>query len=418
MTEESTMSKSNPPLERIARKPASHQRRTAVRWIKRGILAAIVGSALVAIVIAMLPDPVVVDTAVVTRAPLDVEIRADGRTRIRDTFVVAAPISGELSRIELRPGSHVDAGTVVARIEPPQSPLLDDRTRGEMVARLAAARARERQANTAIASAKIARDAASRDAIRAARLEEGGASSKMDRERAELREQLATQDLATAELAHNAALAEIDALRSTLEPRARTQASLPVSAPVSGDVLRVLRESAGPVVAGTPLLELGDRKQLEVVVDVLSRDAERILPGMGVELTTSAAEPLRGQVSTVEPAAFTRVSALGVEEQRVNVVVSLDTPPSSLGDGYRIDARILLWQGPQVLQVPASALFRSGNRWAVYTVVAGRARIHAVELGHRGRLETEVTSGLAPGDIVIVHPSDKVEDDVKIAPRR
>lgn len=412
------MSKSNPPLERIARKPASHRRRTTVRWVKRGILATIVGGALAAVVVAMLPDPVAVDTAAVVRAPLDVEIHADGRTRIRDTFVVSAPLTGELARIDLSPGSRVDAGTVVARIEPPRSPLLDERTRGEMVARLAAARARERQATTAIASAKIARDAASREATRAARLEEGGASSKMDRERAELREQLAIQDLATAELAHSAAIAEIDALRSTLEPRAREHVSLPVVAPVSGDVLRILRESAGPVMAGTPLLELGDRRQLEVVIDVLSRDAERIVPGMPVELTTSAPAPLRGQVSTIEPAAFTRVSALGVEEQRVNVVVSLDAPASSLGDGYRIDARIILWHSPEVLQVPASALFRSGNRWAVYTVVDGRARIKAVELGHRGRLHTEVTSGLGPGDVVVVHPSDNVEEDVKVAPRR
>jgi HlyD family secretion protein len=331
--------------------------------------------------------------------------------------VVSAPLTDQLERIDLDAGAHVAAGTIVARIEPPSSPLLDDRTRGEMAARLAAARARERQATTAIASATIARDAASKDARRAAKLEEGGASSTMDRERAELREKLAVQDLAAAELAHRAALAEIDALRSTLEPRSRQGTAIPVVAPISGDVLRIVRESAGPVVAGTPLLELGDRGQLEVVIDVLSRDAERIVPGMNVELSTSASEPLRGNVTRIEPSAFTRVSALGVEEQRVNIVVSLDAPVSTLGDNYRVDARIILWRGTNVLHVPASALFRSGNRWAVYTVHGGRARMQLVELGHRGRLDVEVISGIPADATVIVHPSDRVADGVKVAPR-
>lgn len=411
------MSKPNPPLERIARKPATRRHRTVVRWVKRGLFAGVLAGVLAAVVVAMLPDPVAVDTATVSRSTLDVEIRADGITRIRDTFVIAAPLTGELARIDLSPGVHVAAGTTVARIEPPQPALLDDRSRGELVARLAAARAREQQATTAVASAKIARDAANRDATRAARLEEGGATSKMDRERAELRAQLAMQDLATANLAHSAAVAEIEALRSTLEPRVRKQVAVPVIAPVSGDVLRIVRESAGPVMAGAPLLELGDRRQLEVVVDVLSRDAERIVPGMHVELATSAPTPLRGQVTVVEPSAFTRVSALGVEEQRVNVVVSLDAPPPSLGDGYRIDARIILWHGENVVQMPTSALFRSGNHWAVYTVVDGKAHTQLVDLGHRGRLDVEVTSGLAPGATVIVHPSDRVGSGVNVAPR-
>lgn len=403
------------PLERVARKPRA-ARRNLYRWIKRGLLIGAGLGVIAMIIVAMLPEPVMVDAARVTRGPLEVEIREDGQTRVRDRFVIAAPISGELERIELEAGATVAPGTVVARLQPAVPALLDDRTRGETSARLAAARARERQAATTIARAKYARDAATRDAQRARDLETKDAIPKTERERYELAEQVAIEDLAAAELARTAARAEIEALRQVLEPRRATGKPLAVVAPTAGRVLRVVRESAGPVAAGTPLLEVGDPGALDAVIDVLSRDAERITPGMEVWLQTSSAKPLRATVRVVEPSAFTRISALGVEEQRVNVIARLDQP-STLGDAFRVDARIITWRADDVLRLPASALFRDRGRWAVYVVDADRAHIHHVDVGHRGRLDVEVLGGVSDGARVIIHPSDRVRDGVRVEVR-
>jgi HlyD family secretion protein len=191
-----------------------------------------------------------------------------------------------------------------------------------------------------------------------------------------------------------------------------------VVAPVAGRVLRVVRDSAGPVVAGAPLVELGDPRALEIVVDVLSSDAVRIATGMPVALEAWGGEhPLRGEVRSVEPSAFTRISALGVEEQRVKVIVAIADPPAELGDGFRVEARIFTWRGDRVMTVPASAVFRDKDRWAVYAVEGGRARARPVEIGHRGRLDVEIVSGLLPGTAVILHPTDQIRDGIAIEPR-
>jgi len=403
------------PLQRVARKPRK-TRRNVVRWIKRAILVVAGVGIVAAVVFAMLPDAVVVDTSPVTRGALEVEIREDGQTRVRDRFVVATPIAGELERIEIEAGAAVEAGTVVARIEPSQPALLDDRTRGETTARLAAARARERQARTAIDRARYARDAATVDAERARDLAAQAAITATERERYDLAEKVAIEDLAAAELVRAAAAAEIQALREVLDPRRADTQPLPVTAPTAGRVLRVLRESAGPVAAGTPLLEIGDPTALDVVIDVLSRDAEVIAPGMEVWIETAAAKPTRATVRVVEPSAFTRISALGVEEQRVNVIARVDAA-STLGDAFRVDARIITWRSDDVLRVPASALFRERGRWAVYVVDEGRARTRHVDVGHRGRLDVEVRGGLAEGVRVIVHPSDRVTDGTRVEVR-
>ena len=196
------------------------------------------------------------------------------------------------------------------------------------------------------------------------------------------------------------------------------QAGHTVAAPVAGQILRVHRDSAGPVAAGTPLVELGDLGALEIVVDVLSSDALRIAPGMEVRIDAGAGVTARGQVRRVEPAAFTRLSALGIEEQRVQVVAALDRPPAGLGDGFRVDARIVRWRGDAVLQVPASALFRERGAWAVYVLDGdGRARLRPVELGHRGRHAVEVRGGLAPGTRVVAYPGDRVAAGVRLRAR-
>ena len=189
-------------------------------------------------------------------------------------------------------------------------------------------------------------------------------------------------------------------------------------APASGRVLRVVRDSAGPVASGAPLLELGDPHAIEIVVDVLSSDGARISPGMPVLIDGWGGDSeLHGRVRLVEPSAFTRISALGVEEQRVNVIATLDAPPPTLGDGFRVDARIVTWRAGDVLVIPASATFRDHERWAVYAVQDGRARLVPVQLGHRGRLDVEIAGGLADGSVVVVHPGDRVVEGANVQPR-
>ena len=395
-----------------------HAHRVLRRWLWRaglGVLAALV---LAAIVKAWLPQPVGVDVAVAERTTLEVEVDEDGQTRVVDRFVVAAPIAGTLERIDLRAGAPVEAGASVARILPPDPLLLDARSRAEATARLAAATARRRQADTAIARAQVARDLAAKEADRAHRLVEHQAISASVGEHDELAAQLADEDLATAKAARAAANAEVDAARAALGgPSTSGALAAEVIAPVSGRVLRVVRDSAGPVAAGQPLLELGDPRRLEVVIDVLSSDAARIAPGMEVRLEGwggDAALPAR--VTEVEPSGFTKISALGVEEQRVHVIARLEAPPPTIGDGFRVEARVIVWRG-DALTVPSSAVFRDHGRWAVYTVEDGRARLRVVELGHRGRLDVEIARGVDRGATVVVHPSDRVADGVAVAPR-
>lgn len=385
-------------------------------WIKRSLLIAGAVGIVIVIVRALIPNPVDVDVAIAAYGPLDVEIREDGQTRVRERFVVAASIGGELERITAVAGAPLDRDQVLARIAPPKSALLDDRTRDETRARLVAAQARERQAQTAIAQAQSQRDQAARDAKRSRELAAQGAVPITEAEQADLAAKLAGETLAAAEYQRTAAASEIRALHAVLSPRTIPAAPFEVRSPIRGRVLRVFRESAGPVAAGTPLVEVGDPASLEVVVDVLSRDAERIAPGMPVDVETAGAKPIRGNVVRVEPSAFTKLSSLGVEEQRVNVVICFDGPPS-IGDAFRVDARIITWHGDRVLRVPAGAVFRDHGRSAVYVIDDDRAKLRPVVVGHRGRTEVEITEGLAAGDHVVVHPGDSVNDDTRVKER-
>jgi HlyD family secretion protein len=408
------------PLRPSTRPTARRSRKKVfLRWLKRGTLIAIAGGIVAAIVLAWLPDPVAVDVANVRRITLETEIAEDGRTRVRDRYVVAAPISGELLRIALDPGSVITAGDVLATIVPPPPQLLDARSRDEATARLALATAHERTARAAIAKATAARDVAVRDAARAQQLLERAAITATEHERALLASELATRDLATARAQRAAANAEIDAARAVLgtsrhEGKATTSV---VTAPASGRILRVLRDSEGPIAAGTPLFELGDIAGLELVVDVLSSDAARVTQGMHVEIDRWGGEGvLAATVTRVEPAAFTRVSARGVEEQRVRVVAVIEAPPPTLGDGFGVAARIVTWRGDGVLAIPASAVFRHHGEWSVYVVDGERAHLREVDIRHRGRADVEVAN-LTEGTRVILHPGDSVHENTRVAPR-
>jgi HlyD family secretion protein len=284
-----------------------------------------------------------------------------------------------------------------------------------------------RRAEAALAQAR-------RDAARAAQLHATGASSDSALEQARLAETSAEREHEEARFAAAAAAAEVEAARAALiaepgqaartgttamtPPCAGATSCLEARAPGSGQVLRVLEESERIVGAGTPLIEIGEPGALEIVADVLSRDAVRITAGTPVEIVDwGGGEPLEARVRRVEPAGFTKISALGVEEQRVNIVIDLVAPDARLGDGYRVEVRIVTWQGDDVLQIPASALFRDGEQWAVFAVEDGRARRRSVDIGAQATFEVEVRDGLAEGETVILHPSDRLEDGSRVEPR-
>jgi HlyD family secretion protein len=397
--------------------PGAWRRRLRSRFTRRRLVWAAVGVAALLVVILLLrPSPVEVQVAEVTRGPLETTVDAEGVTRVRDSYQVAAPVGGRLERLALREGDAVSAGAVVARLHPVP---LDARTAGEGRARVAAAEAMVREAGARADQAARAYEQAQRGFTRARTLGAAGAVSDEAVEMAEMEATVAGRELEAARSRAVAAAAEMAAARAALldGDGGAAAAATVVRAPAAGRVLRVHARSEQVVAAGTPLLELGDAAGLEVAVEVLSSDAVAIRPGAPMRLVDwGGGEVLHGEVQRVEPSAFTRVSALGVEEQRVLVVGSLAAAPP-LGDGYRVDARIVTWSAEDVVRVPASALFRTGERWEVFVVDDGRARRREVAIGRRGEAGAEVVGGLAPGERVIVFPSDRIEDGGRVRGR-
>jgi HlyD family secretion protein len=390
-----------------------------VKWIALAITAIALALGLAR---AFAPTPVAVEVALVSRAPLQVTVDDDGRTRVPDRFVVSAPLAGTLARIELEPGDTLRGGDPVARIVPLPSPLLDPRSRAEAEARVAAAAAAVRQAATAIGRARAAVEQATRDAARERALVGAGATAPRSVEEAELAERMRREELASAEFGQKVAASELQLARAAVRrldtSTAASGEELVVRAPVEGQVLRVLQESEGVVHAGDPLVEIGDPSGIEAVVDVLTADAVQIVPGARVLIEQWGGDSaLQGHVHRVEPSAFTRVSALGVEEQRVNVIVHLEGAPlgrHALGDGFRVETRIVVWEAGDVLQVPAGAVFRQGDGWAVYLAQNGRAVLRTVRLGRRSDAAAQVLGGLEVGDAVILYPGDNVRDGQRI----
>ena len=388
------------------------------RWVKRIAVALALVGIIGIIVWSLVPQPVPVETRTIARGDLTVTVDEEGRARVRDRHVLTAPLAGTLGRIELDPGDAVAVGDMIARIAPMPAPLLDERSRSELEGRVAIGQARVKQAGTAVAGAETRARFADDELARARTLAEKNAAPRVELERAELAAELARRELESARFAAAVAADELATARAMARRRARGGGEeVEVRAPVAGVVLRVLAPDAGAVAPGTPLVEIGDPARLELAIDVLTADAVEIAPGAPAAIVGWGGPALDAVVRRVEPSATTRISALGVEEQRVLVIADLVDPPSAwagLGDGWRIEAEITTWEGEDLLIVPLAALFRDGEAWAVYVVEDGRARLRHVEIGRRNDSAAEVLGGLAAGDEVILHPSERVDEGVRV----
>jgi HlyD family secretion protein len=412
----------------------------------------------VGLVYAFLPEPVEVDLVQVERGDLQVTVDEDGKTRIREKYVVSAPLNGRILRISLEPGDPVVAGeTLLTMIEPRDPELLDARSIAQAEARVKAAAAALRQAEPQLEAARLAqahaetelaraRQAARSNAIPAAELDDAEHAYRQRSEEvrvARIAEEIARFELQQAEAALIRSRPPADDSTEGNSPAATNALAnntsvagngnsgyahnnnggwnFPIYSPISGRVLRVLQESSAVVTPGAPLVELGDPTDLEVEIDVLSRDAARIDPNDLVYLEHWGGDrPLKGRVRTVEPSGFTKISTLGVEEQRVYVIVDLVDPPEerrTLGDGFRVEARVVIDEALDVLKIPTSALFRVGNEPAVFQVIDGVVHQQDVQTGRQNGLEAEILDGLAEDDHVVLHPSDRVEDGVQVRQR-
>lgn len=388
-----------------------------MKWIRRLILIITAAAALAAIVLALRPRPVVVDGALAAEGPMTITVDELGRTRIKDRYVVSAPLAGVLGRIELRPGDSVEQGTVIARIAPAAPPLYDARTRAELASRIDIARAGLLQARASSERAQAAEAFAEQELGRVTTLAEREALARHEVERAQLERDNQRKLRESAQFAVRAAEHQVELATRSLASAQRTTPGpeLVIQSPIKGRVLRVLRGDEGVIAPGTPLVELGDPAALEVVVEVLTSDAVAISPGAAVTLDGWGGAALSGRVLRVEPSAITKVSALGLEEQRVAARIEPTGPGwERLGDGFRVEAHIEVWSAPRVLQVPSSSVFRRGQAWALYTVIDGEARLREVTLGRRAGRTVQVLGGVSAGERVILHPSDRVTEGVGV----
>jgi HlyD family secretion protein len=383
--------------------PHPRPRKRRLRWLPYLAALSLLGLA----AWGLRPTPAQVETGAVRLGPLSASVSEEGKTRIRQRYVVSAPVSGYLRRIELKPGAPVQAGrTILAVIDPlPASPL-DPRTRAQASARrdTAASQVEKSRANLELARRELSRF----EQMAAAK-----SLSTQDLEAARMRELAASRDLAGAEGSLRQAEAELQATGDNAPI-----APVTITAQQDGSVLTVFQESTRAVSQGTPLLSIGDPADLEVVVEMLSRDGAALPPQARVEIEQwGGPKPLEGRVRLVEPAAFTKISALGVEEQRVNVVVDITTPLAerrSLGDNYRVENRVILWECDKVLKAPSSGLFRHGDAWAAYVVREGKATLVPVDVGRSNGREMQVLSGLSEGDLVILYPGDRIQPGQRV----
>ncbi len=468
-----------------------HELRCVVRWIKRLLWLSVAGGIVVALAYGFMTKPIPVDTARVTKGILSVTVNEDGKTRLRDRYLISAPLAGRLHRIKVRAGDPVSAPAIIERPDTPVAdtshdessssgangngsgngdshnkppPALVQEVAGGNVAdslasttvrelavidpldpvlldsrQIAQAELRVKASELAIKSAGAARQKAvvnlewaRTDVDRRKALQGRGASSKQELDDAEILVRTRTEELNSAKFAEEIARYELELTRAALlrsRPLAADEAEkwqLRIQSPINGVVLKVLQESETAVQVGTPLLEVGDPSDLEVDVEVLSSDAVKIHPGQKVWLKHWGGEhPLSAHVRLVEPSGFLKLSALGVEEQRVHVIAQFDEPYSArptLGDGYRVEAEIVIWEKADVIKVPTGALFRDsqsrdGDNWSLFVIEDLHARKRRVEIGRRNGLEAEVLSGVRESDQVIIHPSDRIADETAVQSR-
>jgi HlyD family secretion protein len=402
----------------------SSPRKKRRRWLPWTLGLALV----VALGFGLRPNPARVEVARVTMGPLQATVSEEGKTRIRQRYVISSPVNGQLRRVPFKPGAEITAGAVLAVIEPMAASPLDARSRALVEARRDSAAASLEKARSALQLAVAER-------TRVEAMQREGTVSPQDLDTARMRENTAAREVVVAEGVLRAAEAELHAAASPASiagaPTASAavegqpsawprppQTPISLTSPVTGRVLRVFQESERPVASGTPILEVGDPTDLEVVIELLSRDGAALAPGARVILEQWGGDkPLDGRVRLVEPAAFTKISALGVEEQRVYVVADITTPlaeRTSLGDNYRVEARVVVWETERTLKVPTSGLFRQGSRWAALVLREGRAVLVPVEAGRSSGTEVQILSGLAEGDEVILYPGDRIKDGQRV----
>jgi HlyD family secretion protein len=362
------------------------------------------------------PKPVAIETAIATVGPLRTTVDEDARTRVPERYEISSPVAGHHMRIQVHPGDRVNAGDALVRID---AAPLDPRQLQELQARLSAAEDLARQAAAAQRQAEIVSAQAVRDRDRIERLATTGIASASDLEQARTSAANRQREQQAARARASAARHDADVIRASLAAASpQNPGTLVLHAPVSGRVLAVHRESESVVAAGVPILDVGDPSTLEVVIDALSREAVKVSPGQEVTIDGwGGTGPLSAVVTRIESSAFTKISALGIEEQRVNVIALLRDPPPFLGDLFEVQAHVVTWSG-NVLKVPSTAVFRDGEQWAAFRVRDGRAALQHIGVGHRGTDEIEVTSGLSAGDPVVVHASDQVRNGVRVTRSR
>jgi HlyD family secretion protein len=391
-----------------------------MKRILNTIVSIIVAAAVIAVLMMWLrPTPTRIDTAKTARGSMRVTVDGEGKTRVRDRYVVGAPVAGRLRRIILRRGDAVERGQVIAQIDPLPLAPLDPRQRAEAIGRVNAAEDARREIDRIVDRNKASYEQARRDLARSEILARSGDISRQEYETAQTAVTTSLREYESARSRAESAAHEVEVARAALLAANQSQtppaAAVKVRAPTGGRVLSVLEESERVVVAGAPLVELSNPSKLEVVIELLSTDAVRVTPGALVLIEEwGGPGALEARVRLIEPSAFTKISALGIEEQRVNVVADLTAPSTALGDGYRIEGRIVVWQADDVLKVPVSALFRRGESWSLFVVENGEASLHEVEIGQRAPFEAEIQSGLEEGAEVILHPSNQIGDGARV----
>ena len=412
-------------MESAATPPWEAKKKTAPRGVLRKLLLWSLGIGFLALAgYGLKPKPIPVETAEVARGPLTVHVVEEGKTRIRNRYIVAAPVAGNMRRVTLKAGDEVKAGeTLLTVIEPGLAPLLDARTQAQTEARIQGAEAARSRAEETLEMARTTAQFAQANWDRVKKNIGEGSISVTDRDNIELEAKMREREVRAGEFAQKVADYELAQAKAALLSltSAGSGAVVEVKAPVSGRVLKVQQESAMMVTPGTPILEIGHPADLEIEAEILSRDAVSMKPGAEVLVDQWGGDvPLKARVRRVEPAAFTKVSALGVEEQRVIVLSDLDPlPPEAkvLGDRYRVEVRVAVWHDGDVMLAPGGSLFREGAEWKTFVLKENKALKVTVQIGHTDGKMAEVLSGLEPGMTLLMHPPDSVVDGSEVVRR-